>query len=143
MNINEMKEMQLLEGLGLIVYTKDYFYKANKAGVLPVLLKSVKHRDYLKDALIVETYVSKATAILLARSHIKHVHAQRLSLLAKEILDTYHIQYTYDELDDTKVEKMCCLDQSLINVNDLEIGFRIIVEKMSSHMNALMWNLMA
>lgn len=147
MTIEELKEMQRKNHYSFVASSKDYLYTANDSGTTPILYKAVKHRYYFKDAVILECRVGKATAILLARSRIQYLHAHVISRPAKEILDHYHICYTYDHeveyIENVCKDCICSMEEDLLEIHDLDEGFKIIVQHLSQSMNSLMWKLAA
>lgn len=147
MNIEELKDMQRKHHYSFVANSPDYLYTANNSGTTPILYKAVKHRYYFKDAVILECRVGKATAILLARSQIKYLHAHIMSKPAKELLQRYGICFTYDHeveyIENICKDGICSLEEYLLDIDDLDEGFKVIVKCLTESMSSMMWKLTA
>ncbi len=80
--------------------------------------KSRLEKLYLEDKI-----VGKASAFLIVYLGIKRVHANILSNYGKSVFDSYHINYSYEEL----IDKIACKTENLLTkVKKPEDAYRII-----------------
>ncbi len=77
--------------------------------------------------LVKDKIVGRAAALILCYLKIKNIHAQTLSQLAKEVLEHYKIDFTYERLIDAI---NCTTERLLSDEMDPQKGYRLVRERM-------------
>ena len=130
--------MQAIELLKQNHYTcvaikDDIIYHSNLKGIAPLLNPMLENEKYFEGKEVADKVIGKSAAMLLIKSHVKHIHAVILSNHAKNILDTYHVSYTYEHLVPYIVNRtqdgMCPMEQTVLEIEDLDEAFIALVKK--------------
>lgn len=136
MKLIQLKQIQKEHNYTLVAVLDDVLYTSYENGIKPVLTKVVENKYYFENYTIVDRVVGKAVAMLFIRSKVGYLHANILSRSAKKILDYYMINYSYDTLVDYIKNRnntgMCPMEETVLNVEDLDEAFQLLSEKQKS-----------
>lgn len=132
--IKKGRRILVENGYTFVALKNDEIYSSMLHGIKPLVSKIFVSNDYFKDYVAVDRIIGRAAAILLIRSKVKYIHGFILSEPAKDLLDQYHVDYSYDRLvpyiTNREGNRMCSLEASVLEVSDLEEGFKIICREM-------------
>ncbi len=115
-------------------------YYSCDSGIKPIINKMNEDIHYFKDLEIADKIVGKASSMLLILSGIKKVNALVLSKQAKNILDKYNIEYTYEQLVEyiinRKKDGMCPMEETVKDIDDLNEAFIALNKKIIALTNS-------
>lgn len=115
-------------------------YYSCDSGIKPIINKMNEDTHYFKDLEIADKIVGKASSMLLILSGIKKVNALVLSKQAKNILDKYNIEYTYEQLVEyiinRKKDGMCPMEETVKDIDDLNEAFIALNKKIITMTNS-------
>ena len=115
-------------------------YYSCDSGIKPIINKMNEDIHYFKDLEIADKIVGKASSMLLILSGIKKVNAIVLSKQAKNILDKYNIEYTYEQLVEyiinRKKDGMCPMEETVKDIDDLNEAFIALNKKIIALTNS-------
>jgi len=125
-----LKESLLKNGYS-IVASNGYYSFDN--GIKPVLFRINEDKYFFSGLEVADKIIGKASAMLLVLSKVKRIDAIILSKAGKEILDKYHIEYSYEELVDyiinRKGDGMCPMELTVQNIDDLQMAYEALNNK--------------
>lgn len=130
--INDLKKILFDEKLACIIEQNGVIYKETAKGVLPI----VNHYEagHLKDAVIVDKVIGKASALFMLLGRPKAIHGMVISEPALEIIKKSGVPYSYDEVVENIINRegtgLCPMESSVIGESDLQKGAEIILCKM-------------
>lgn len=140
MNLNVLLKKLNDEQLTLIAKKNHEYYTSNLRGIGPILNPMKEDREFFKDAIVIDKVIGKATAMLLVLSQVKYIHAIVMSQKAKIVLETYHIDYTYDEIveyiENRDQTGMCPMEQTVLGIDNLNEAYNALIEKQMQFMKA-------
>ena len=132
--IKKGRRILVENGYTFVALKNDEIYSSMLHGIKPLVSKIFVSNDYFKDYVAVDRSIGRAAAILLISSKVKYIHGFILSEPAKDLLEQYHVDYSYDRLvpyiTNREGNRMCSLEASVLEVSDLEEGFKIICREM-------------
>ncbi len=115
-------------------------YYSCDSGIKPIINKMNEDIHYFKDLEIADKIVGKASSMLLILSGIKKINALVLSKQAKNILDKYNIEYTYEQLVEyiinRKKDGMCPMEETVKDIDDLNEAFIALNKKIIALTNS-------
>lgn len=115
-------------------------YYSYDSGIKPIINKMNEDIRYFKDLEIADKIVGKASSMLLILSGIKKINAIVLSKQAKNILDKYNIEYTYEQLVEyiinRKKDGMCPMEETVKDIDDLNEAFIALNKKIIALTNS-------
>lgn len=115
-------------------------YYSYDSGIKPIINKMNEDIHYFKDLEIADKIVGKASSMLLILSGIKKINAIVLSKQAKNILDKYNIEYTYEQLVEyiinRKKDGMCPMEETVKDIDDLNEAFIALNKKIIALTNS-------
>ncbi len=115
-------------------------YKNTGIGVKPIITPMRTRVDFFKGMDIYDTTIGKAAAMLLALSGAKYVYGEIMSRAALTVLASHGIEYEYKTLVDFIKNRtgdgICPLEQSVLDTDDIELGYRKIEERIAQLMAA-------
>lgn len=115
-------------------------YYSCDSGIKPIINKMNEDIHYFKDLEIADKIVGKASSMLLILSGIKKINAIVLSKQAKNILDKYNIEYTYEQLVEyiinRKKDGMCPMEETVKDIDDLNEAFIALNKKIIALTNS-------
>ncbi len=115
-------------------------YYSCDSGIKPIINKMNEDIHYFKDLEIADKIVGKASSMLLILSGIKKIDALVLSKQAKNILDKYNIEYTYEQLVEyiinRKKDGMCPMEETVKDIDDLNEAFIALNKKIIALTNS-------
>lgn len=115
-------------------------YYSCDSGIKPIINKMNEDIHYFKDLEIADKIVGKASSMLLILSGIKKINALVLSKQAKNILDKYNIEYTYEQLVEyiinRKKDGMCPMEETVKDIDDLNEAFIALNKKIITMTNS-------
>ncbi len=115
-------------------------YYSYDSGIKPIINKMNEDIHYFKELEIADKIVGKASSMLLILSGIKKINALVLSRQAKNILDKYNIEYTYEELVEyiinRKKDGMCPMEETVKDIDDLNEAFIALNKKIITMTNS-------
>lgn len=120
----EQKAIELLhEGnYSIVVIKGTKQFTSTKRGIAPILELIDTDLAMLEAAIVADKVIGKAAALLLAYGNIQSVYADILSEHAIQILDQYHIAYTYHTRVPYIINRMntgmCPMESRVLTVND-------------------------
>lgn len=133
MTLTQLKQIQAEHNYTLIAGMGDNLYTSWQDGIKPILSKLAEKKYYFENSVIVDRVVGKAAAMLFVRSKVGYVHANVLSRSAQKILDHYQVSYSFDILVDYIKNRnntgMCPMEETVLNVEDLDEAFQLLLEK--------------
>lgn len=131
--VNKGKQLLIENGYTFVALKDEEVYSSCLHGIKPIMSKVIVCNNYFKDYVIIDRVIGRSVAILLIRSGIKAVHAVILSEPAKRLFEDYRINYSYDELvpyiTNRSKDGMCSMEASVLRINDLDSGFRILCQQ--------------
>ena len=93
-------------------------------GVKPIRTLLATDPDLLKGAVVADTVIGKAAAMLLVRAGVVAVHGTVMSRSAADLLDQYQLPHRCDELVPMIINRtgddMCPLEKSVLEIEDLD-----------------------
>lgn len=114
-------------------------YKSSDNGIKPILLRINENRYFFKDLSVADKIIGKASAMLLVYSGVKEVNALVLSKSGQEILEKYHVKYSYEELVEyiinRKGDGMCPMEMTVKDIDDLENAYSALNDKVKELKN--------
>ena len=131
--VSRGKQLLIENGYTFVALKDEEIYSSCLHGISPIMSKVVVCNNYFKDYVIIDRVIGCSAAILLIRSDVKAVHAIVLSEPAKKLFEDYRVDYSYDELvpyitNHTK-DGMCSMEASVLEINDLDSGYRILCQQ--------------
>lgn len=109
------------------------FYVAKEHGILPLIQWIQGDEVELSGAVIYDRIVGKAAAMLFRYAKIKELHTFTISALAKQVLEEGGVPCFYEQevpyVINRKGDGMCPMEQSVLEIEDVEEGYRILCEK--------------
>jgi hypothetical protein len=134
----DVKNRMIEEDLSCYAYLKVGTYTSQYGGIRPLLQPINVDKDYFEEAVVFDRVIGKSAAFLLIYSKAKMIHAFIMSEHARNLLDEYHINYTYDELvpyiqNNTKTG-MCPMEQSVLGIDDPFLALNALNHKVSELM---------
>ncbi len=137
--INQAKAALIYKGMTCVAINEHMQYESKKKGVAPLYDPLEKKPDFFKGCDVADRVIGKAAAMLLIKGKIKKLHAHLISEHAIQILDQYHISYTYDEkvpfIQNRTGTGMCPMEEAVLSITNIEEGFKAITEKRLLLMN--------
>lgn len=104
-------------------------------GVMPIIDFINKGYD-LSGASVADLVVGKAAAMLFIKADIKDVDTIIISKPALKVLEEHHITVKYEKLVDNIINRdktgLCPFESSVLDVDDVSIAYKLIVEKLES-----------
>lgn len=138
--IENLKKKLCKENYSVIALINGIEYHSFANGIKPILLPLRENKEFFKDAILVDKAIGKAVAMLLIRSKVKRVHALLMSKSAVEVLEKYHIEYSYDELTDyiknNSGDDYCPMEKTVLNIDDLEEAYIALDNKLNNMYNS-------
>lgn len=128
--IRKGKRLLVENGYTFVALKNDEIYSSTLHGIKPLMGKIFVSNNYFKDYVVVDRVIGKAVALLLIRTKVKYIHGVILSMAAKELLEQYNVDYSYDYLvpyiTNRDKNQICSLEASVLNVTNLDQGFKIL-----------------
>ena len=125
--INKLKE----ENLACVIKQGEEVYTETDRGVAPI----VKHYQagHLKDALIVDKVIGRASAFFMTAGEPEAVHGMVISKPAEQVFKDNNIKYTYGEIVENIINRdgtdLCPMEKSVLAEDDIQKGMEIILCK--------------
>jgi hypothetical protein len=126
------------EGLNLIILKGNQtLFTSRREGMRP-LLDAINScgRDQLVNSIVIDKIVGKAAALLISYFKAKTVYCGVLSKTAREVLDKQGIEYFYQQLLPTIMNKsetdICPFERTVLEVNDPTEGYQLLLAKLQS-----------
>ena len=120
----EQKAIDLLhqENYSIVVMKETKQFTSIKRGIAPILELIDSDLTMLESSVVADKVIGKAAALLLAYGKIQSVYADIISEHAIQILEQYHIPYTYQTRVPYIVNRtntgMCPMESSVLTLND-------------------------
>jgi hypothetical protein len=136
--IHQAKIKMLESKLSCFAYLKNGEYTSQYSGIRPLLQPLNKDKTFFEDAIVIDKVVGKSAAFLVLYGKVKKVHAFIMSEHAKNLLDLYSIDYSYDKLvpyivNNIKTD-MCPMEKTVLNIDDIEEAFNALNRKVDELM---------
>lgn len=130
-DLNQAKS--LLYGDKRIVLVKDNkILTSNARGISP-MLNFILQGENLQGFSLADKIVGKAAALLFVKAKIKNVYAKLISKSAIDVLKKAQIFVEYETMVETIINRdktgTCPMEQCVMNVDDCEIAFTLLLEK--------------
>jgi hypothetical protein len=126
------------EGLNLIILKANHtLFTSHREGMRP-LLDAIHScgRDQLANSIVIDKIVGKAAALLISYFQAKAVHCGVLSEPARKALDQHGIEYFYQQLLPTIMNKsgtdICPFEKTVLEVDDPSDGYNLLLTKLQS-----------
>ena len=104
-------------------------------GVMPIIDFINKGYD-LSGASVADLVVGKAAAMLFIKAGIKDVDTIIISKPALKVLEEHHITVKYEKLVDNLINRdktgLCPFESLVLDVDDVSIAYKLIIEKLES-----------
>ncbi len=131
--MNQAKKTLTYKGLTCVAINEHMQYESKKKGIAPLYDPMEKKYDFFKGCDVADRVIGKAAAMLLIRGKIKKLHAHLMSEHAIQLLDQYHIPYTYDKkvpfIQNREGTGMCPMEEAVLSISNIEEGYKAITEK--------------
>lgn len=121
------------QGASCAIYTEGVFLTHQGHGVKPMV-------DFwacgdLKDAVVCDKVIGKASAMFLVGGEAAYVHGQLMSKLALDFLRSNNLECGYDQLVD-KIQNregngLCPMESSVADIDNSDEGIERVVNKMN------------
>jgi iron complex outermembrane receptor protein len=119
----------------LLADTQSGLYTSHAGGILPIIKPLTHDAGFFEQAIVIDRVIGKAAALLLIKGQVKFVHADLMSLPAKEVLETFGIAFSYRHLCNRIQNKeqtgLCPMEASVLEISDPEIAYEILAKKLS------------
>jgi hypothetical protein len=139
MNLQKSVARMKNEQLSCIAEIGDIEYVSTLKGIAPLLKPLRENPDFFIDAIVIDRVIGKSAAFLLIKGRIKSIHALIISQHALDLLNKHHVPVTYDKLVPFIINNtntgMCPMEASVLNVEDPEEAFRVLIDKVESMRN--------
>lgn len=136
--INQAKNKMIESELSCFAYLKNGEYTSQYSGIRPLLQPLNKDRYFFKDAIVIDKVIGKSAAFLLLYGKVKKVHAFVMSEHAKNLLNSYNIDYSYDKLvpyiENNIKTDMCPMEKTVLEIDDIEEAFNALNRKVDELM---------
>lgn len=123
-SIEHAKAMILESNLSCYAYLEVGTYTSQFTGIRPLLQPLNMDKSFFVNAFVVDKVIGKSAAFLLLYGKAKKVHAFVMSEHAKNLLDKYDIEYSYDELvpfiENNLKTDMCPMEKTVLNIEDID-----------------------
>ena len=130
------KAKSLLYGDKCIVLVKNDTALTSDSRGISTMLNFILQGENLQGFCIADKIVGKAVALLFVKSQIKCVYAKVISESAIEILKKAQIFVEYERVVEYIINRdktgLCPMEQAVMNIDDCEIAFTILLEKYKS-----------
>lgn len=139
MNRIEIAKNEMIKnGLTCFVYLKNGKYTSQYAGIRPLFQPLKNDKTFFEDAFVVDKVIGKSAAFLILYGKVKKVHAFIMSEHAKNLLDKYNVEYSYDKLvpyiiNNLKTD-MCPMEKTVLNIEDIDEAFIALNQKINELM---------
>ena len=108
-------------------------YKSLDSGIKPIITKLNEDLWYFKGEEVADKIIGKAAAMLFVLSGVKKVNAVVMSKGGQAILEKYHIEYSYQTLCDSiinrKGDDICPMEKTVKDIDDLNEAYLALKEK--------------
>lgn len=135
MNLKQCLEMQEKENYSLVAFKDNQIYTSKNRGIAPIMDALEKDLHYFDGYVVCDKVIGKAAAMLFTYSGIHYIHARTLSKGAQEILDKYHVEYSYDTLTEYIINRegndLCPMEKTVLEINDLQEAYIALKNKLS------------
>lgn len=125
--LDKAKELLKQDNHTFVAVSDRDVYTSSMHGIVPIISKVEEDALYFKGYYVADKVIGKSAAMLLIRSQIACLYAEVLSEHAKNILDEYHIPYSYHTIVPYIINRtkdgMCPMEQTVVGIQDLEIGY--------------------
>lgn len=128
--LEKVKALLKTQSATCVVYSDEphlYFDK----GVQP-LFKALEEKR-LKNAYVADRVIGKGAAMLLIYGEAAAVHAELISIHAKEYFDRHGIEYSFDKLcpyiQNRAGSGMCPMESAVLNIEDSGAGIAAMRQK--------------
>ena len=122
-------------GYSLVLTNGKDILTSTDRGIKP-LLDIVEKYQQLKGYTAADIIIGKAASMLYALLGVKEVYGKVMSKSALEILERYHIQYSYEVLTDNIINRMgtdlCPMEKAVKDIDDIQEGYLAIKKKVES-----------
>lgn len=133
MSLTQLQTMLNEYNYTLVAKIGERIYTSSQRGVAPILNPMKEDINFFKDADIVDKVIGKAAAMLLIKAQIHHLHTHVISQHAIDILDMYHMSYSYDQCVDYIINRqgdgMCPMEETVLSITDLDEAFDALCQK--------------
>lgn len=133
MSLTQLQTMLSEHRYTLVAQIGERIYTSSQRGVAPILNPLKDDIGFFKGADIVDKVIGKAAAMLLIKAQIHRLHTHIISQHAIEILDMYHMSYSYDRCVDYIVNRqgdgMCPMEETVLPITDLDDAFEALCQK--------------
>ena len=139
MNLQNSVARMKNEQLSCIAEIGNAEYVSTLKGIAPLLKPLRENPDFFIDAVVIDRVIGKSAAFLLIKGRIKSIHALIISQHALDLLNKHHVPVTYDKLVPFIINNtntgMCPMEASVLNVEDPEEAFQVLIDKVESMRN--------
>ena len=130
----EIAKQYLKDDNTCVLIKGEKSYISQKSGIAPMLDFIAKGVD-LEGFSVADKIVGKAAAMLFKKAKIKEVYAETVSKAGLEYLEQNGIKVSYGLCVDVIINRqntgMCPMEQTVLNIEDFEEGYRALVNKVN------------
>ena len=128
-----LKAKELLIDDKTLVFVKgNDIVDSTLSGIKPLINFLNEGKD-LSGYSLADKIVGKAQAMLAVKAGIAEIYTKVLSKAGKDILDKYHIPYTYDVLTEQIINRkgtdICPMEKVVKDIDDIEKAYNALKEK--------------
>ena len=113
-----------------LISSKHKVYTSSKRGIAPILDYIDEGNNILNGAIVYDSVIGKAAAMLLQYNNVKGVFAAVISSYACDFLDEHNIPYEYIRkvpfIENRRKDGMCPLENEVLELNDSSKAYGIL-----------------
>ena len=122
------------ENFTCVAMSDNREYTSNDRGIFPIYSPMRDDIYFFKEMCVADKVIGKAAAMLLVISKASHIHANVISEHAMRVFVENDTSFTYDKKVDYIVNRkgdgMCPMEESVIEISDLEEAYNCLKNKM-------------
>ncbi len=119
------------KSLACMVLQNQVGFTHTDRGVSPIV--EFWSRDYLKDAIVVDKVIGKASAIFMVKGGVAYAYGFVVSELACKVFEEAGIKYCAEKIVPNIINRtgdgMCPMESAVADIEDIDKGISIILEK--------------
>jgi len=132
-DLREVVEILRNEGHTCVIKTEKLLLVSDKRGIAPIM-EWLTNQYQLKNAVVADKIVGKATALLYVLAGITAIHADVISERALSILDKYQVITQYDKLVPFIINRQgngqCPMESAVESIDDPNDAYAILKRKL-------------
>lgn len=130
--MNKLKLLDIHNDKTCIILNNDEIvFTSDKKGVAPILDFYHSNKDVYENLIIVDRIVGKGALLLALLVNAKEVYTPVISENALKLNEHFNIKLFYEKtvpyIINRNKDGMCPIEKSLLEINDLDLGYQTII----------------